>query len=179
MSRPKKTEPGHEIACRRWRRTMEERYGGKEGVRRMMQKMGAIGGRVGKTGGFYASPERAVEAGSKGGTRSRKGYKFLGQNENGDFVYRKKDSNEEYVVPKEEARNLDKKILRWMQSHPTELSHLHSDADLSRRMSKDFATPSVTLQLKIGKLRRDGQIERVKESGETCFYKYEVKSTLR
>lgn len=147
--------------------------------RDFFSRIGAVGGRAGKTGGFYASPERAVEAGSKGGARSRKGYKFLGQNENGDFVYQRKDNNEEYVVPKEEIVNLNKKILRWMQSHPTELSHLHSDADLSRKMSKDFATSSVTLQLKIGKLRRDGQIERVKESGETCFYKYEVESSLR
>jgi len=37
------------------------------------QKIGAIGGKLGTTGGFYADRELARTAGAKGGKRSRKG----------------------------------------------------------------------------------------------------------
>lgn len=87
MSRPKKTEPGHERACHRWRRTMEERYGGKEGLHRKMQEMGAIGGRAGCTGGFYGDPERAAIAGARGGNRSRRGLKLLSKEPDGTLKY--------------------------------------------------------------------------------------------
>lgn len=37
-------------------------------------KIGHLGGKNGTTGGFYADPERARAAGSKGGQRSRRGW---------------------------------------------------------------------------------------------------------
>lgn len=37
------------------------------------KKIGAMGGKLGKTGGFYADRELARTAGAKGGSRSRKG----------------------------------------------------------------------------------------------------------
>lgn len=36
-------------------------------------RIGAMGGRVGHTGGFYANRELAREAGRKGGLKSRRG----------------------------------------------------------------------------------------------------------
>ena len=38
-------------------------------------KIGALGGKKGKTGGFYANRELAREAGRKGGLKSRRGKK--------------------------------------------------------------------------------------------------------
>lgn len=137
-------------------------------------RIGALGGRAGNTGGFYGHPERAVKAGGKGGTHSRKGYKFLGENEDGDLLYQRYDNGEELVVSKEEAENLNKKILRWLQSHPEELTHLHSDIELSKKMDKDFATSLPTIQIRLGRLRRSGQIKRDQEPGKPRRYNYRV-----
>lgn len=38
-------------------------------------KIGALGGKKGKTGGFYANRELAREAGRRGGLKSRRGKK--------------------------------------------------------------------------------------------------------
>lgn len=73
MPRPKKGEPGHTEAIAKWRRTMQEKYGGEAEIRRQMQQIGAVGGQHGKTGGFYGHPERARIAGAKGGRISRRG----------------------------------------------------------------------------------------------------------
>ena len=73
MSRMKKGEPGSEAASRRWHETMLAKYG-EEGLREMMRKNGAKGGRNGHEGkGFAANPELARKAGSKGGKISRRG----------------------------------------------------------------------------------------------------------
>lgn len=40
-------------------------------------KIGAMGGKKGKTGGFYANRELAREAGAKGGRISRRGKKTV------------------------------------------------------------------------------------------------------
>lgn len=72
MARPKKGEKGHKRAARRWRKTMEERHGGKNGVHRMMQVMGSKGGQT-KTStpkGFAADPKLASIAGAIGGSIS-------------------------------------------------------------------------------------------------------------
>lgn len=79
MARPKRNEPGHERAYRRWRITMEERYGGKEGLHRKMQEMGAMGGALSHTGGFYGNSERAKSAGKRGGQNSKRGCEYLGE----------------------------------------------------------------------------------------------------
>lgn len=76
MARPKRGQPGHEEAARKWRETMLSRYG-VEGARKKMQEIGRKGGRNGRgpnyTGGFAASHEHAVECGRKGGRISRRG----------------------------------------------------------------------------------------------------------
>lgn len=54
-------------------RTNRERYGED-----FYKKIGSIGGRNGHTGGFSYNPALARVAGSKGGSKSRRGLKFLG-----------------------------------------------------------------------------------------------------
>lgn len=39
-------------------------------------KIGAIGGKIGRTGGFYANRELAREAGRKGGLKSKRTKKY-------------------------------------------------------------------------------------------------------
>lgn len=43
--------------------------------------LGRIGGRNSHTGGFAYNPELAVTAGTKGGYRSKRGYKFVKETE--------------------------------------------------------------------------------------------------
>lgn len=77
MARPKKNTPAGKIATERWRKTMEEKYGG---VTAKMQQIGRIGGLNGKgpdyKGGFAADRERARIAGAKGGHISRRNGKY-------------------------------------------------------------------------------------------------------
>lgn len=49
-------------------------------------KIGAKGGKKGKTGGFYANRERARLAGAKGGTISRRGFRAIKQDD-GSYEY--------------------------------------------------------------------------------------------
>lgn len=46
------------------------------------KRIGAIGGKKGTTGGFYANRELASEAGRIGGLRSRRGFKLI----NGEYI---------------------------------------------------------------------------------------------
>lgn len=48
--------------------------------------IGSLGGKKGKTGGFYADRERARLAGAKGGSVSRRGYKAVKQDD-GSYTY--------------------------------------------------------------------------------------------
>ena len=77
MSRPKKNTPAGKLATERWRKTMEEKYGG---VTAKMQQIGRIGGLNGKgpdyKGGFAADRDRARIAGAKGGRISRRNGKY-------------------------------------------------------------------------------------------------------
>lgn len=64
-------------------------------------KIGAKGGRKGTTGGFYADPELAREAGRRGGYATlrypgarRKGHTFVEKTEEGLLVFRNKSSGE-------------------------------------------------------------------------------------
>lgn len=66
------------------KQTMKEKYGSDYYAR-----IGALGGRNGNTGGFYADKEKARELGSKGGSVSRRGYTLTGY-ENGVPQYVKK-----------------------------------------------------------------------------------------
>lgn len=79
MSRPKKGEKGCEESTKKWRKTMLEKYGGKEGLHKRMQEMGAMGGVKSKTGGFASNKkgddgltgkERASLVGAIGGHKS-------------------------------------------------------------------------------------------------------------
>lgn len=82
MPRPKKGTKGHKEAIASWRATMEEKYGGPEGVRKKMQEMGKKGGKLSRGGGFASmkrgkdgltGPERAKLVGTIGGFISRRG----------------------------------------------------------------------------------------------------------
>lgn len=48
--------------------TNKERYG-----KDFYARIGTVGGKIGRTGGFYANRELAREAGAKGGRKSRRG----------------------------------------------------------------------------------------------------------
>ena len=64
---------GSKIGGRKASRTNRERYGED-----FYKKIGAIGGRNGHSGGFSYNPALARVAGSKGGSKSKRGLKFLG-----------------------------------------------------------------------------------------------------
>ena len=59
----------------KWLKTMVKKMGSREAVKEWQQVIGALGGKKGKTGGFYANRELAREAGRKGGLKSRRGKK--------------------------------------------------------------------------------------------------------
>lgn len=58
------------------------------------RKTGAMGGKKGKTGGFFANRELARRAGRIGGSRSKPGYRFLGFNDQGRPQWEKKPAKE-------------------------------------------------------------------------------------
>lgn len=76
MARQRKGEIGCEEANQKWRRTMLERYGGEEGMRKKMQEIGRKGGANGRgpdyKGGFASNRALARLAGAKGGRISRR-----------------------------------------------------------------------------------------------------------
>lgn len=82
MGRPKKNIPSGKLAAERWRKTMQERYGD---ITAKMREMGRKGGKNGKgpdyKGGFGGDRELARRAGRKAGTISKRGYKFIRQEE--------------------------------------------------------------------------------------------------
>ena len=67
----------------KWMESMIEKHGSAEAVREHMKSIGAKGGRNGNTGGFAARPDISKTAGSVGGSRSKKGYRLLGEVEGG------------------------------------------------------------------------------------------------
>lgn len=75
-------------------KTNIERYGSD-----FYKRLGSIGGSRGTTGGFYNDQERARAAGSKGGRRSKKGWKFITENET-HMYYMNPKTGEEKVVEK-------------------------------------------------------------------------------
>ena len=59
---------GTKLGGQRAAATNKELYG-----KDFYRTIGAIGGRRGRTGGFYANRELAIEAGRKGGLKSKRG----------------------------------------------------------------------------------------------------------
>lgn len=84
MVRPKAGTKGGDAASEKWRQTMINKYG-VDGVHKKMQEMGRKGGKNGKgpdyKGGFAGDRELAKRAGRKAGTISKRGYKFIRQEE--------------------------------------------------------------------------------------------------
>ena len=56
---------------------MLERYG-----KDFYKEIGRIGGKKGTTGGFFANRDLARTAGSRGGTISKRGYRYV----NGEYI---------------------------------------------------------------------------------------------
>lgn len=54
-----------------------ERYGGAEGLKKHRQAMGRVGGKKSTKSHLKTNPGVAAIIGSKGGSRSKKGYTFL------------------------------------------------------------------------------------------------------
>lgn len=86
MARQRRGAPGADAAAAKWRNTMYEIYGGAEGLRAQMQKMGHIGGVLSRGGGFASDKigsdgltgrQRASIAGAKGGKISRRTKKVV------------------------------------------------------------------------------------------------------
>lgn len=101
MARPKKGTKGAEEATQKWRKTMQQKYGGAAGVHNMMRLIGSKGGRNGHTGGFASNPALARIAGAKGGRISRRTGVKNGQGKNSN-----KDIDEmERVLEEESGRN--------------------------------------------------------------------------
>lgn len=101
MARPKRGTEACAIATAKWRKTMVERYGGEDKVRRMMQIMGSKGGQNGHTGGFAANPELARKAGMKGGRISRRTGVATGQRKEKELIW-KGGPNEELTFEEKE-----------------------------------------------------------------------------
>lgn len=64
------------------------------------KRVGAIGGRAGTTGGFYANKAMAKLAGSKGGRRGFKGWRLRGKmhKDNQTTLYYEHRTNQELVL---------------------------------------------------------------------------------
>lgn len=88
MARPKKGTKGAEEATRKWRKTMQRKYGGAAGVHNMMRLIGSKGGQNGHTGGFAARPELARTAGAKGGRISKRTGVSTGQGKEKEYVWK-------------------------------------------------------------------------------------------
>ena len=101
MARPKKGTKGAEEATRKWRKTMQRKYGGAAGVHDMMCIIGSKGGQNGHTGGFAANPELARRAGSIGGKKSRRTGVTTGQAKEKEYIW-KGGPNAELVFKEEQ-----------------------------------------------------------------------------
>lgn len=87
MARPKKGTPEGDEALRKFRETMKKRYGD---TAKFYKEIGKKGGENGKgpdyKGGFAYDREKAVEAGRKGGKRSKAGFTLIGKKD-GKYIY--------------------------------------------------------------------------------------------
>lgn len=88
MARPKKGTKESEEATQKWRKTMQQKYGGMDGVHNMMRIIGSKGGQNGHTGGFAANPELARKAGRKGGRISKRTGATTGQGKEKEYIWK-------------------------------------------------------------------------------------------
>ena len=95
MGRMKKGEEGHEEATKKWRETMEKKYGGAS---EYMRKIGSKGGRNGKgpnyKGGFANPNIDPRVGGAKGGRWSFRGYKLIKRINENTGLYQNLRTNE-------------------------------------------------------------------------------------
>ena len=89
------------------RETMIKKMG-KEGYIEFHRRIGAIGGQNGHTGGFAANAALASTAGSKGGSRSKAGLKFL-KEKGGYYYYVDKEGKKVKIKAGESKNSLGKK----------------------------------------------------------------------
>lgn len=90
MARPKKGTKGAEESTRKWRETMQQKYGGADGVHNMMRIIGSKGGQAvnEKPKGFAAMDKEKVRAaGRKGGKVSRRTGVTTGQGKEKKYVW--------------------------------------------------------------------------------------------
>lgn len=89
MARHKINTPEGRAESEKFRKTMREKYG-VDGIRKHYQTIGRKGGENGRgpnyTGGFAGDKLAAQRAGALGGMHSRRGLKFI-KEEDGFFVY--------------------------------------------------------------------------------------------
>lgn len=81
MPAHRKGTPGYEESRAKLRKTLIEKYGSEEEMKKFFREIGAKGGHNGHTGGFAANAELARTAGSKGGMISRRGHKLIDEDE--------------------------------------------------------------------------------------------------
>lgn len=93
MPRPKKGEPGHELAIKRQHETMLKNLGSEEAVRRHFREMGRKGGLRSCKKGFATDPSKARKAGAAGGAKSVRGCQFIREDE---YIrwYKRRDTGE-------------------------------------------------------------------------------------
>ena len=108
MARPKKGTKGDAEATAKWKKTMEEKYGGKEKLSQLMRTIGSKGGQSGRgepyMGGFASNRELAKIAGRKGGLKSRRTSVAESIKNKKEYIY-KGDLDEKIVFAKEAQDN--------------------------------------------------------------------------
>jgi len=99
MARPKKNTKAGKLATKKWRQTMEAKYGN---ISDMMAEIGRKGGENGRgedyKGGFASSTDLAKRAGAKGGQLSRRGYRFIKHIGRKRGLYLNLSTNEEEIL---------------------------------------------------------------------------------
>lgn len=93
MTRPKKGEPGHELAVKRQHETMLKNLGSEEAVLRHFREMGRKGGLRSCKKGFAIDPSKARKAGAAGGAKSVRGCQFIREDEYTRW-YKRRDTGE-------------------------------------------------------------------------------------
>lgn len=97
MARPKKGTKGAEEATQKWRKTMQQKYGGAAGVHNMMRLIGSKGGQKKQVRkGFAMNPALASMAGAKGGRISKRTGRTTGQRKEKEYIW-KGETTDEFI----------------------------------------------------------------------------------